>query len=152
MINLRTIKCNKTFGSYYKPLCQRFLSTTISKRSEVEKKTSETVYEKPNYATMDSYNEIRKKTENQGVKEGLKSKKPTPFQKRMLVWTGIYKNKEEIPEYISPGTMNKLSDRYRISFIIVFSAIIFAIFFVSEKYTVAKIERKKKLGYDAKSE
>uniref|UniRef100_A0A0K0F417 FXYD domain-containing ion transport regulator n=1 Tax=Strongyloides venezuelensis TaxID=75913 RepID=A0A0K0F417_STRVS len=64
----------------------------------------------------------------------------------MLVWTGMYKSKDEIPEYLTSGTMSKLSDRYRAFFIVVGCIGFFVFALLGEKNTAARVERDKKVG------
>ncbi|CEF70100.1 Protein of unknown function DUF1075 family-containing protein [Strongyloides ratti] len=146
MVNLINIKCSNNYRNCLKIFYPKYLSTTVIRRNETDKKVSETVTEKPKYVTASTFNDLRMKTKYSPAEDSSKGYIPTKFQKRMLVWTGMYKRKEDIPEFISPSTMNKLSDRYRISFVVVGCIVFFAIALLGEKYVAAKIEKDKKRG------
>uniref|UniRef100_A0A0N5A4H6 Small integral membrane protein 8 n=1 Tax=Parastrongyloides trichosuri TaxID=131310 RepID=A0A0N5A4H6_PARTI len=102
--------------------------------------------EKPKYATAQDFREQHLKTRFSQSSDELKGHKPTAMQKRWLVITRMFKRKEDIPEYISIGTLNSLSDRLRIVFIVVGCVSFFTVYAASERYMAYKIERDKKRG------
>ncbi|XP_041353942.1 UPF0389 protein CG9231-like [Gigantopelta aegis] len=58
--------------------------------------------------------------------DGLKKKHlPTDFDKRMLVWSKIYKTTEEVPDSISFTKMSKAKDYFRVRFAAIMSVATF---------------------------
>ncbi|KAM4019191.1 protein FAM162A-like [Anomaloglossus baeobatrachus] len=90
-------------------------------------------------------------------------RKPTDFDKRVLVWAGRYKNKEEIPEYVSWEVISAASSKVRIKvcMAMILFTIVGCIFMVrsgkkalQEDHTLLhrNIEKKAKWREEAKQE
>uniref|UniRef100_A0A0N5C2Z3 Essential MCU regulator, mitochondrial n=1 Tax=Strongyloides papillosus TaxID=174720 RepID=A0A0N5C2Z3_STREA len=146
MASSMALKCRNIIKSNYKFLYSRSLTTTSIKRNDDKKELKETVVEKPLYATASAYRDSQSKNKFRGSDDNSRGTKPTNFQKRMMVLTGMYKSKDDIPEYVTSGTMVKFSDRLRIAFILVGCLVFFALAFLGERITASRIDRDKKMG------
>uniref|UniRef100_A0A0N5C3Y8 Ovule protein n=1 Tax=Strongyloides papillosus TaxID=174720 RepID=A0A0N5C3Y8_STREA len=134
MANPITLKYNNIIQINHKLLYSRFLTTTPIKRNDAGKEITESVAEKPLYATAQDFKNSQNRNKFRGCDDSSCGHKPSNFQKH------------EIPEYLTSGTMNKLSDQFRVSFIIVGCIAFFAIALLGGKITAARIERDKKVG------
>ncbi|KAI6234053.1 hypothetical protein M3Y99_00838900 [Aphelenchoides fujianensis] len=88
--------------------------------------------QRPLYATRRQFEKSRNDDRSTRVATEENGVKPSNFQRRLLVVTGLYKNKEQIPEYVGPQTMNRLADRTRVLFIVVGVLTFFTLCFVLE--------------------
>uniref|UniRef100_A0A0K0FFA9 Essential MCU regulator, mitochondrial n=1 Tax=Strongyloides venezuelensis TaxID=75913 RepID=A0A0K0FFA9_STRVS len=146
MASSMILKCKNIIQSNYKFLYSRSLTTSCIKKNDNKKEVKESVVEKPLYATAQDYKDSQSKNKFRGSDDSSKGIKPTNFQKRMMILTGMYKSKNDIPEYITPGVMVKYSDRLRVAFIFVGCTLLFSFALFGEKLTVARIDKDKKAG------
>ncbi|VDM49269.1 unnamed protein product [Toxocara canis] len=77
---------------------------------------------------------------NVDAESGLK---PTPMQRHFLVLTRLYRNRNEIPEYVASGTMMRMHNRMRVVFIFVAVAFFYTIFLCFEKAMALKVHKDK---------
>uniref|UniRef100_A0A0N4Z1S7 Uncharacterized protein n=1 Tax=Parastrongyloides trichosuri TaxID=131310 RepID=A0A0N4Z1S7_PARTI len=124
----------------------RYLCSKQTHINDVTEKANNEVIQKPLYATAHDFKKIHAKTRFSAKMCPDTGVKPTEFQRKMFILTGIFKTQEEIPEYVSPGTMNRLSDRLRVLFIIVGCVFFFTLCCSSELLLAKKIEQDKKAG------
>uniref|UniRef100_A0AC35UBN9 HIG1 domain-containing protein n=1 Tax=Rhabditophanes sp. KR3021 TaxID=114890 RepID=A0AC35UBN9_9BILA len=73
---------------------------------------------KPAYMTAHSYKEKYSTDRFNQKVDASHGIKPTTFQKNFLVLTRMFKKKQDIPEYISQGTINRMHDRGRALYIV----------------------------------
>ncbi|CAD5210544.1 unnamed protein product [Bursaphelenchus okinawaensis] len=100
----------------------------------------------PRHRTKLDYDQSRKFDRSTADAKSGGSERPSAFQRRMMVVTGLYRNTAEIPELVSTQTMNRLHDRNRVVFIVTAVAIVFVIGVNAEKWISRKIEREKASG------
>ncbi|KAE9555142.1 hypothetical protein FO519_001637 [Halicephalobus sp. NKZ332] len=112
-----------------------------SKNVENASEKQQKVYEKPLYATKSSYDANIKYNRATMAADADSGYRPTSLQKWLLVITGLYGNRADIPEYVPTQTMQRLHDRNRVLFIVVATTLFFTFFMIMEFRTSQKIEQ-----------
>ncbi|MFH4974835.1 hypothetical protein AB6A40_001544 [Gnathostoma spinigerum] len=111
-------------------------STDASK--EVGKKQ-----EGPKYVTKNQFLNSVNSSRTREVFDAETGYKPSNWQKFCLVLTNLYSSKKEIPEYVGPGTMQRMHNRMRVVFIIVACVWFYLLFLVVERGTASFISKEK---------
>ncbi|CAD5214801.1 unnamed protein product [Bursaphelenchus xylophilus] len=100
----------------------------------------------PRHRTRFEYEATKKESRATSDAETGGRERPTAFQRRMLVVTGLYQKAADIPEYVSSQTMNRLHDRNRVVFIVTAVAFVFLVGLSAEQWISRKIESEKASG------
>ncbi|CAD5220491.1 unnamed protein product [Bursaphelenchus xylophilus] len=71
------------------------------------------------------------------------SEKPTSFQRRMLVITGLYPSAKEIPETVPAQTLNRMWDRERAIIVMTTVFLFFSAYFYGEYSLYKKMKKQR---------
>ena len=110
------------------PLCRMFI---LGKKNEEEKKTQ--------YATQKDYDSKRLDNRMHLSLDEESGIRPTKWQKRFLVLTRMYPNKQQIPEFILKTTILRMNGRLRLIYIFAGVIMLFIIQFGSERFIHSSI-------------
>ncbi|VDO73606.1 unnamed protein product [Heligmosomoides polygyrus] len=135
------------------PVPIRMLSDRISeayKSAALRKQPQSDVKGGTGYATKVTFDTQVKSQRTHGA-DAETGVKPTNMQKRFLIMTRLFKSKKDIPEYVAPGTMDRMHDRLRVVFIAVGVAVFFIIFYIAESINATRIARDRDAGVVVKS-
>ncbi|KAK0416376.1 hypothetical protein QR680_012447 [Steinernema hermaphroditum] len=122
-----------------------FCSGKVPQQQGANQATS-SMPEKPLYVTQKAFKDTDYKNRFARAMDSSSGQRPTNLQRHFLVITRMFKNRSEIPEYVTHGTMNRMHDRMRVVFIVVASVFFFTFFYGMELINHARIERDKRAG------
>ncbi|KAI6175060.1 hypothetical protein M3Y97_00990000 [Aphelenchoides bicaudatus] len=82
------------------------------------------------YALKEDYPNLKDQQREGRVADAYTGLRPTPWQKRVLVWTQLYKSQDSIPEYVPADTMSKMNNRMRGYIVLTISVVFTTIWIV----------------------
>ncbi|GMR46846.1 hypothetical protein PMAYCL1PPCAC_17041 [Pristionchus mayeri] len=121
-----------------------FSSSATPGEKKETKSEVQNEYSNPTHASKEQFE--KDKIEYRKGGGGVDSQAPTPWQRRFLVWTRIYKKEDEIPRFVPLDTMMRMNDRLRGVVIACLTIGLYSIYRYSHRKTWEKIYRDREEG------